>query len=63
MGLHSYSFTPTQSRMLKEILYDEIKSYENLLEGITHEISEKDRELIEGDLVMLKTIYSQILDK
>ena len=63
MSLHTYSFTPSQSRMLKEILYDEIKTYEDLLEGLTNEISEKDKELIEGDLVMLKTMYSQVIKK
>ena len=63
MALHSYSFTPTQSRMLKQILYDEIRTYENLLEGLTNEISETDRELVEGDLVMLKTMYSQVIKK
>jgi hypothetical protein len=49
--------------MLKQILYDEIRTYENLLEGLTDEISEKDRELVEGDLVMLKTMYSQVIKK
>lgn len=63
MALHTYSFTPTQSRMLKEILYDEIKTYEDLLKGLTDEISEMDKELIERDLIMLKTMYSQVVKK
>lgn len=60
MALHTYTFTPTQSRMLKEILYDEMKKYEDLLEQM---IDEPVRKIIEDDLVMMKTMYSQIIKK